>query len=241
MERLPFLLIVIGVFFLVVNVQLLWQLLRFRQLRRSALLTWPGRTPPFYRLFLLAGAMLAVVIVCKLAVLHRPPTDVFGESMMLVYYSYAQPLSLKIGRGFYQDGIWAEGGFVPYSKIGGLTWREGEQVTLVMMFRWRNFAKSLVVPQPYYGAARRLLRDKIATHDIHFTGKTLDLGVHDERDDVYVVMHVDSNSQAADRSTCDTALRRCPARRRAPARCSRPAAGCGWRGRRRPCRWPASW
>jgi hypothetical protein len=184
MERLPFLLIVIGVFFLVVNVQLLWQLLRFRQLRRSALLTWPGRTPPFYRLFLVAGAVLAVVIVCKLAVLHRPPTDVFGESMMLVYYSYAQPLSLKIGRGFYQDGIWAEGGFVPYSKIGGLTWREGEQVTLVMMFRWRNFAKSLVVPQPYYGAARRLLRDKIATHDIHFTGKTLDLGVHDERDDV---------------------------------------------------------
>ena len=128
--------------------------------------------------------LLAVVIICKLAVLHRPPTEVFGESMMLVYYSYAQPLSLKIGRGFYQEGIWAEGGFVPYSKIGGLTWREGEQVTLVMMFRWRNFAKSLVVPQPYYGAARRLLRDKIATHDIHFTGKTLDLGVHDERDDV---------------------------------------------------------
>ena len=28
------------------------------------------------------------------------------------------------------------------------------------------------------------LRDKIAAHDIHFTGKTLDLGLHDERDDV---------------------------------------------------------
>ena len=184
MERLPYLLVAIGFFFLIVNVQLLWQLLRFRRIRTSALLTWPGRTPPFYRLFLAAGAILALVIVCKLAVLHRPPTEVFGESMMLVYYSYAQPLSLKIGRGFYQDGIWAEGGFVPYSEIGGLTWREGEQVTLVMMFRWRNFAKSLVVPQPYYGAARRLLRDKIAAHDIHFTGKTLDLGVHDDRDDV---------------------------------------------------------
>ena len=34
MQRLPFLLMVIGVFFLVVNVQLLWQLLRFRRLRR---------------------------------------------------------------------------------------------------------------------------------------------------------------------------------------------------------------
>ena len=174
-----------AVFSLIVNVQLLWQLLPLPPASRARRCsTWPGRTPPFYRLFLAAGAVLALVIVCKLAVLHRPPTEVFGESMMLVYYSYAQPLSLKIGRGFYQEGIWAEGGFVPYSEIGGLTWREGEQVTLVMMFRWRNFAKSLVVPQPYYGAARRLLRDKIAAHDIHFTGKTLDLGVHDDRDDV---------------------------------------------------------
>jgi len=36
----------------------------------------------------------------------------------------------------------------------------------------------------YYGAARRLLRDKIAAYDIHFAGKSLDLGMHDERDDV---------------------------------------------------------
>ena len=44
--------------------------------------------------------------------------------------------------------------------------------------------RRLVVPEPYFGQARRLLRDKIAAHDIHFTGKTLDLGSHDERDDV---------------------------------------------------------
>jgi hypothetical protein len=48
----------------------------------------------------------------------------------------------------------------------------------------RSLARRLVVPERHYGAARRLLRDKIAAHDIHFTGKTLDLGVHDERDDV---------------------------------------------------------
>ena len=66
--------------------------------------------------------------------------------------------------------------------IGGLAWREEEQPTLVMMHRMRAFARSLAVPQSYYGAARRLLRDKIAAHDIHFTGKGLDLGVHDERD-----------------------------------------------------------
>jgi hypothetical protein len=184
MERLPQLLIGIGVFFLVANVRLCLQLVRFMRIRSSALLTWPGMTPPFYRLFLVVGAVLAVLIICKLAVLKVHPKDVFGESMMLVYYSYAQPLSLRIGRGFYEDGIWADGGFVPYSEIGGLTWREGDQITLVMMYRMRNFARRLVVPESCYGAARRVLRDKIAAHDIHFTGKTLDLGLHDERDDV---------------------------------------------------------
>jgi hypothetical protein len=53
-----------------------------------------------------------------------------------------------------------------------------------MSYRMRAMASRLVVPDSLYGAARRLLRDKIAAHDIHFTGKTLDLGVHDERDDV---------------------------------------------------------
>jgi hypothetical protein len=184
MEQLPRVLILLGVGFFVANVRLLLQLVRFLRIRSSALLTWPGRTPPYYWMFLMVGALLAVVIVCKLAVLHLHPINVFGESMMLVYYSYAQPLTMKIGRGFYEDGIWTEAGYVPYSKIGGLTWREGEQITLVLMYRMRNFARRLVVPDPYYGAARRLLRDKIAAHDIHFTGKTLDLGAHDERDDV---------------------------------------------------------
>ena len=184
MERLSYLLFGIGFFFLIVNLRLIYDLVRFMRIRSSAVLIWPGRTPPFYRLFLGVGAVLAVVIICKLAYLKLHPREVFGESMMLVYYSYAQPLSLKIGRGFYEEGIWAEGGFVRYSQIGGLSWREGEQLTLVMMFRMRNFARRLVVPERYYGAARRLLRDKIAAHDIHFTGKTLDLGVHDERDDV---------------------------------------------------------
>ena len=184
MEQLPRLLFVLGVGFLVANLRLLYQFIRFLRIRSSAVLTWPGRKPPMYGVLLVLGALLAVVIICKLAILQQHPTQVFGESMMLLYYGYALPLSLRIGRGFYADGIWADSGFVPYSHIGGLTWREGEQITLVLMYRMRNFARRLVVPDPYYGAARRVLRDKIATHDIHFTGKSLDLGLHDERDDV---------------------------------------------------------
>jgi hypothetical protein len=185
MELIPRLLFVLGVGFFVANVRMLAQFIRFLRIRSSALLTWPGSRPPFYGLLLAMGATLGLVIIYKLAFLHRHPIDVFGESMMMVYYGYAVPLSLKIGRGFYRDGIWADTGFIPYQNIGGLSWREGDQhVTLVLIYRMRALARRLVVPEGYYGAARRLLRDKIAAHDIHFTGKSLDLGLHDERDDV---------------------------------------------------------
>jgi hypothetical protein len=184
MDVLSRLLMLLGFGFLCANVRVFGQFIRFLRLRSSALLTWPGPRPPLYPLFLTLGAVLAILIVLKLAVLKQHPVQVFGESMMLVYYAYALPLSLRIGRGFYQEGIWAESGFVPYSSIGGLSWREGEHPTLVLTYRMRAFARRLPVPDRYYGAARRLLRDKIAAHDIHFTGKSLDLGAHDERDDV---------------------------------------------------------
>ncbi|MEO6212288.1 MAG: hypothetical protein ABIP65_01555 [Vicinamibacterales bacterium] len=172
----------LGVGFLIANLRLLYQFSRFLRLRSSALLTWPGRRPPFYPLLLGLGAILSVLIVYKLAILRWHPINVFGETMMLTYYGYGLPLSLKIARGFYEDGIWSDGGFVPYSSISGVAWREGEQLTLVVVDRMRDFARRLTVPERYYGAARRVLRDKIAAHDIHFTGKGLDLGDHDERD-----------------------------------------------------------
>jgi hypothetical protein len=182
-DTLSRLLILLGVGFLWANLRLFAQFVRFLKIRSTALLTWPGRRPPFYPLLVTLGAVLALLIVYKLAVLRQHPIQVFGESMMLIYYAYALPLSLRIGRGFYQEGIWADGGFIPYSSIGGLAWREGEQITLVMIYRMRAFARRLVVPENYYAAARRLLRDKIAAHDIHFTGKALDLGAHDDKDD----------------------------------------------------------
>jgi hypothetical protein len=174
----------LGAGFLLFNLYLFLQYARNRRLQPSALVTWPPPRPPLYRLFLWVGAVLAIVIFYKLAVLHLPPTKVFGESMMLVYYVYAMPLGLKIRRGLYDEGIWTDGGYIAYRNIGGLTWREGANPTLVILYRWRSFARRLVVPQPLYGEARKVLRDKIAEHEIHFTGKSLDLGAHDERDDV---------------------------------------------------------
>jgi hypothetical protein len=182
---LPRVLFVLGIGFLVANVRLLTQFVRYVRLRSSAVLTWPAGRPPYAAFFAALGGALGLIIIVKLAFLERTtPTDVFGESMMLVYYGYAAPLSWRIGRGFYQEGIWSESGFMKYSEIGGLTWREGEQITLVLISRARRLARRLVVPTNLYGQARRLLRDRIATHDIRFAGQTLDLGGHDEREDV---------------------------------------------------------
>jgi hypothetical protein len=178
------LLVAIGAGFLLANLRILWQLLRALRLRSKALLVWPGRQPAYPRLLFGMGLVLAVVICVKIAVLHRPPQEYFGEAMMLLYYVYLVPLNVRIGRGFYEDGLWLDSGFLPYGAIGGLTWREDPQPTLVVLPRMRRLARLLTVPPQHYAEARRLLRDKIHGHDLHFTGKALDLGAHDEREDV---------------------------------------------------------
>ncbi len=175
-------LLLLGFGFLVANVKLAFDYVRFLRLRRSALLIWRTPKPPYYTFGLGLGVALGLLVFAKLVFLHR---QAFGESMMFLYYAYFFPMSLTIGRGFYEDGIWAETSFIPYHEVGGISWREGEhQVTLVVISRLRNLARRLIVPGDKYGAARRLLRDKIGEHAIHFTGTGLDLGAHDERDEV---------------------------------------------------------
>jgi hypothetical protein len=176
------LLIVFGAGFLVANARLILEYVRFLRRRRSALLIWPSPKPPYYGLALAIGVVLGLLVFYKLVVLRR---QVFGEGMMFLYYAYLLPLNHRIRRGFYEDGIWADTSFIPYNEVGGISWREGERhVTLIVISRLRNLARRLAVPIENYGAARRLLRDKIAKHDIHFTGTGLDLGERDERDEI---------------------------------------------------------
>jgi hypothetical protein len=175
-------LVLLGVGFLIANARLILEYFQFLRRRRSALLIWPSPKPPYYGMALAIGVVLGFLVFYKLVVLRR---QVFGEGMMFLYYAYLLPLSRQIGRGFYEEGIWADTVFIPYNEVGGISWREGEhQVTLIVISRLRNLARRLVVPGENYAAARRLLRDKIAAHAIHFSGTGLDLGEHDEREDV---------------------------------------------------------
>lgn len=180
----PQILLVLGVGFLIANVRVGFDALRFQRRRSAALLTWRGPRPRYYGLQLALGVVLGVLLFYDLFVLRRPAAQLFGIGMMFAYYGYLVPLSRRIGRGFYADGIWSENGFVPYWKIGAVSWREGEEVALVIVLRLRNLARRLVVPGAHYAAARRLLRDKIGAHDIQLLHTGLELGAHDERDDV---------------------------------------------------------
>ena len=181
MDLLAGVLVLFGVGFLAANLKLAYEYVRFLRLKRSALLTWRSPKPPQYAFALGLGVALGLLVIAKLVILHR---QAFGESMMFLYYAYFFPMSLTIGRGFYEDGIWAETAFIPYNEVGGISWREGDHhATLIVISRLRNLARRLPVPGDKYGAARRLLRDKIGEHAIHFTGTGLDLGGRDERDE----------------------------------------------------------
>jgi hypothetical protein len=188
----PQLLLLLGIGFLVANVRAGIDALRYIRRRSSALLTWRGSKPRYYGMQLALGVVLGILLVFDIlrymraapAARGRFAPQVFGVGMMFVYYGYLVPLSRHIGRGFYADGIWSETGFVPYWKIGAVSWREGEEIALIIVSRLRNLARRLVVPGAHYGAARRLLREKIAAHDIQLIHTGLELGAHDERDDV---------------------------------------------------------
>ncbi len=172
---------VLGGGFLIANLKLALEYLAYKKRRRRALLIWRAPNPPQYAFMLALGVALGILVFAKVVFIHR---QAFGETMMFAYYAYFFPMSRRIGRGFYEDGIWADTAFIPYNEVGGISWREGEdQVTLIIISRLRNLARRLIVPGDKYGAARRLLRDKIGEHAIHFGGTGLDLGAHDERDE----------------------------------------------------------
>jgi hypothetical protein len=174
-------LLLIGAGFLVANAWLAVDLLRFRRRRRSALLTWAPPPAPNQRLSLGLAIALGFLMVFKVFYLRR---QAIGEVMMFLYFGLLIPMTRRIGRGFYADGIWSDSSFIPYNEVGGISWREGEHsVALIVTSRLRNLARRLTVPSAHYAAARRLLRDKIGDHEIHFSGTGLDLGVRDERDE----------------------------------------------------------
>ncbi len=193
---LPQILLVLGVGFLIANIRMAMELARWRRRRVSGVITWAGRKPPYYGLSLGIGMMLGLLILLKAYLaLRRSSTlsqwfvvfgqSAFGELMMFVYFGYMLPLSTRITRGLYAEGIWTDTGFMPYDQVGGIKWKEGSPATLVIISRLKAVARVLEVPARYIAEVRRVLRDQITSHAIEMDeGPGLHLGARDARDSV---------------------------------------------------------
>lgn len=182
---LPRLLFLFGLGFLVANILAFKDLVRYHRWRSSALLIWlpPRSSATGFGLGL--GVVLGLLLAFRILVQHLPPQRLFGEFMMFVYYGYAQPLAGRIKRGFYREGVWCDRGFMRWSRINAVSWRDtGGQVTLVLISHAQSVARRLDVPTHLYGEARRALLDRVKAHDIHIGGAGVDLGSRPESDAV---------------------------------------------------------
>ncbi len=175
----------LGLLFVIVNTRVASELIQWIRRRPKAILVWPPRKPPYYAMSLAIGVALGILLFVTVFVVPRPAASVFGVAMMFAYYGYLLPLSTRIGRGLYEDGIWTDSGFMRYVEIGGLTWKTAEAQTLILASRTKSLARRLLVPGPYLGEVRRLLREKIGSHAIEVgDGPGLHLGGHDARESV---------------------------------------------------------
>jgi hypothetical protein len=180
----PRLLLLFGLGFLVANLRLGAALWAYRRRVRSALLVWEAAKPRFYGFSLALGVILGVLLLVEVVGLRRSPPSIFGEAMMFLYYGYTFPLSTRIRRGFYGEGVWSDSGFMRWSEISAVSWKEEPTLTLVLVSHARSLARHLQIPGNLYGQARRLLQDRIRAHDIRIGGAGLDLGSREGTDTV---------------------------------------------------------
>ena len=175
-------LLALGVLFVIVNVRVGSQVVSWWRRRARAVVVWPSPKPPFYAINLAIGVLLGILLFVS-AYLLRPTASLFGIAMMFVYYGYLLPLSTRIKRGLYEEGIWTDSGFMRYAEIGGLTWKGSD--TLVLASRQKTIARRLNVPGMHLGEVRHYLRQKIGAHDIEFdAGPGIHLGSRDTRESV---------------------------------------------------------
>jgi len=150
----------LGVYF---TVQLLRGLLRYQRFRRlwpTALTTWETTRPPQ------AGWLVSLGIVGGLLALlngwlQRPPLHVYGLAVMSAYFLIMVPLALRIRPGLYEDGVWADGGFLPWSEIARVAFVESPQIVLLLVPRRGGRSQRLAVPPGEYGEVRKHLHEKM--------------------------------------------------------------------------------
>src|SRR5262245_51995729 len=155
----------------------LWIYHQFQRVKPTALLTWPARSRNI--LFMIGLGVLAAGVAVLNGYARRPIPQIYSQGIMAVYFTLMVPLLHRCHPGLYQDGVWAERGFLPYDKIrrmaflepglyaGGRTFREMPPVVLVLVPRSGRGSFRLPVPPEEYGAVRKVLEDKIRSRELN--------------------------------------------------------------------------
>lgn len=149
--------------------------LRFRKVRPTAVLTWPGR-PPAHFGFLLGLGVTAALLAILNGVLERPFHHVYSQAVMALYFILMVPLSTRIHLGLYQDGIWADSGFLRYRDIERMAFFEVPEIVLVLLPRRGSVSFRLPVPPAEYGAVRKVLEEKRRARVMNLRDGILGLG-----------------------------------------------------------------
>ena len=159
---LTLILLGLGIYFSILVAFALSRYLLFRRLRPTALLTWPGRSR--HLPLLVALGILSLGVAVLNGSLRRPFHHVYSQGVMAAYFILMVPLLSRIHLGLYEDGVWADPGFLPYGKIGRMAFVETPEIVLVMLPRGASRTFRLLVPPAEYGAVRKVLEEKIRSN-----------------------------------------------------------------------------
>ena len=164
----------VAIYFSVLIFRGAWRYFRFRRVRETALVTWPGPRPPHFPWLLALGGLAAVLAVLN-GYLQYPFHKIYSQVTIALYFIGILPLLARIPWGFYAEGVWGEHGFLPYSRIRRLAFHEGQDLVLLLVPWNSDGAVRLPVPPNEYGAVRRVLGDKIRSRVLNLEGSILGL------------------------------------------------------------------
>ena len=164
----------LAIYFSVLVVRMLSLLLLFRRVKSTALLTWTLPRPQFPAFAVMLG-LVAAGLAVTLATLGRPFHHVYSQGIMALYFLLIVPVARRIPLGVYRDGVWADGGFLPWSHVARMAFRETPEIVLVLLRRGGG-AFRLPVPPEEYGAVRKLLEEKSRAHVLNVDTPILGLG-----------------------------------------------------------------
>ena len=171
----------LSVLFSVWTLMTLIRYIQYRKIAGKSILSWPPRRPWYYNLCVGIGFFMLFLTGLSAFVLDRPPLVIIAQGLMAVFYTMVFPLIFRIRRGFFETGISTERGFVVFSKILWLGWKEVPEIVLALRARGRFGGQRysfLRVPGDYFGQARRILADSIKEHAL--TLETSVLGLNPE-------------------------------------------------------------